>query len=655
MVSRFCRNLAGFAAPSKLRVTSESRHQIQLGNEMNMNTLLIRSLVFLFLVSSVCNAEGIPDRRWVFVLTNLQQKSTKEGPMGNDDLLALMDTMKSTTPQYNGLVIQDTWFGNAAEQSPEYKHQLTKFAERAKLLNIEVIPMIFPTGGSRSLLTGENIYLAEGIPVKDCLFAVEKVDGKLLAKPVQDVNVINGNFGKELNSGAPNATWKVTEDAFKVKRVTNPQGEGHVISIAKAADEAGFANIEQQLSAMKPFHQYELRYRILADQANEGHSFYAFLGVPLSGTSERKSLIQQNPAPDEDKSIGMKPGIWYEHRIVFNTLEFNNIVLSFNLESHETHLPQNVPKPLRFHIADVRIVNVAGFNLLRRSGCPLKISDGQDPTVSYQEQIADAQGDFLRWRDPVVDAPDNFGAIEYRTTDEGAFQHLPPLIEIPTGSRITESTKLNVSLFHGMTMDEEGVHTPVCLSHDLVFSQYRAEIETLKEYVNPITWILDHDEIRVAGRCRLCVEQGDTPARLLGRHIQRSLEIVKDVDQAAEVFTLNDMFDPKHNAVKLEAEASFFPYVDGSWQKSWEFLPLGVKIYNWNDLDLSLKFFGDRNREQMFVGYYDVPENSFKEETLRELRLARKHHVIGVTYASYDRNYKKLPDFAKLIEQVWSE
>ncbi len=89
--------------------------------------------------------------------------------------------------------------------------------------------------------------------------------------------------------------------------------------------------------------------------------------------------------------------------------------------------------------------------------------------------------------------------------------------------------------------------------------------------------MLSHDEIRVANWLGLGRTGENTAGALLAQNMRQTAGLVGRINPQAKLCVWSDMFDPFHNAVKG-------PYylVNGTYEGSWEGLPPGITIVNWN-------------------------------------------------------------------------
>jgi hypothetical protein len=217
----------------------------------------------------------------------------------------------------------------------------------------------------------------------------------------------------------------------------------------------------------------------------------------------------------------------------------------------------------------------------------------------------------------------------------------PPLVLTKT-SRIREGEKLKVSFYHTLMHMNYGVG--VCLSNDEVFQHLEQHLEMIKKAYRPKTYIMVHDEIRLAGWCECCNPPDSTTGQVLARCVRRCRDIIRRVDQQAEVVSWSDMFDPFHNAVDN------YWLTRGTMKGSWAGLDRDVLIGNWNHgrTKESLEFFAGRGHKQFLTTYYDRPN---WQKLVRDGLQASKGvpNVDGIMYTTWNNNYRHLEEFITLV------
>jgi hypothetical protein len=231
-----------------------------------------------------------------------------------------------------------------------------------------------------------------------------------------------------------------------------------------------------------------------------------------------------------------------------------------------------------------------------------------------------------------------------RTPSPGSyrFDHAPAALTITAHSRIKDGDRLRVSWYHPVVIQEFQV--AASLSDPKVFELLKDQAKRVNALLKPKTWFMSHDEIRVTGWCREAEASGKTPGQRLAENVRRCVEILHSESPGSRIAVWSDMFDPNHNAVDK------YYLVNGPLTGSWEGLPKGVIIANWNGgkAAASLKFFADRGHEQILSGYYD--------STDLQRGFGRWHDaargvpgVAGFMYTTWRHQFGPLEEYGKAI------
>jgi hypothetical protein len=276
---------------------------------------------------------------------------------------------------------------------------------------------------------------------------------------------------------------------------------------------------------------------------------------------------------------------------------------------------------------ELEFEELALVNVLRRPGCPLKVTS-KDGSVTYVEGK-----DF----EPVVDA--KLGQVpwegEYESAHEGA------RLRLTKGSRIKDGQTLLVSWYHPVVT--HGFQVMCCLSEPKVYDLLRDQAKRVNELFHPKTFFMSHDELRVANWCQACQARKITPGELLADNARRCTEILTAVNPKAEILVWSDMFDPNHNAVGQ------YYLVNGTLEGSWNGLAPRVGIANWNSgkAKESTAFFAGRGHTQLIAGYYDVDDLSGFTAWDAAVRGIPK--VNGFMYTTWGSKYGLLEAYGKAI------
>jgi hypothetical protein len=324
--------------------------------------------------------------------------------------------------------------------------------------------------------------------------------------------------------------------------------------------------------------------------------------------------FQDEPGKLSFADIGVKPDQdWTEHHIVFNSLDNDEV---------RFYVGAWTARSGKLWLDDARLEETAFVNLLRRPGCPLKVVDASGTVYSEGN-------DFAELRDTKMGSTPWTGSFDV--------YHEPPKLMIPPRSRIKQGKKLRVSFFHAVTIYDNQV--PCSLAEPRVFEVLHDQVQRVEDLFHPKTYMLSHDEIRVANWTDDEFRSDRSAGELLADNVRRCVAVVRGINPSARLCFWSDMFDPHHNAVKD------FYLVNGDLAGSWEGLPKDAIIVNWNSGKAreSLPFFANRGHKQVLAGYYDG-----RAEAIRTWLDAGRGllGIDGAMYTTWQQNYNQLEAFA---------
>ena len=143
---------------------------------------------------------------------------------------------------------------------------------------------------------------------------------------------------------------------------------------------------------------------------------------------------------------------WTQEHVVFNSLGNDSVTVSMGLWGGRRGV---------FWLDDVEMRLAGGINLLRREGCPLRVTN-EDGGVEYAEGK-----DFERWTDPKM------GVVPWAGNYE-VYHAVPPIV-VTKGSRIHDGDRLKVSYYHTQTVYDGAVCC--CLSDDARVQVFRGHAQ----------------------------------------------------------------------------------------------------------------------------------------------------------------------------------
>jgi hypothetical protein len=558
---------------------------------VRMRALLIAVVSLVLVPAATVRADGPPWQwLWVYASTNFQVNERA------DAFIALMQRAKKAG--YNGMLVADYKFGNLKDRPAWYYANLERVRKAAADIGIELIPAVMPVGYSGSILQ-HHPDLAAGIPVRECTMIV--TGGKAA---VADPSNRLSNGGFEEAGGRKMPGWDWMDACARRDTAVKRSGQASIrITAFREGNSHGNGRVVKKVT-LAPFRQYRVDVWI----KTEG----------LSGADE----VRINPLAGgralNYTSLGVKATQdWRRHSALFNSLDHTDVALYIGIWGGRDGA---------MWIDDVSLREVAGVNMLRRDGCPLRVTSADGRTV-YQEGR-----DFLPWRYPKM------GRVPWPGSYEVVHPE-PPLVPA-AHSRISDGETLKVSFFHTAVIHSGQV--ACCLLHPDLFKHLEEQVRLVKKHLGPRTYFMSHDEIRVAGWCDLCRAGRRTAGQALAENVRRCTAIIRKVDPEAEVFVWSDMFDPHHNARDTYYLAA------STFEGSWEGLSPDVHVCCWyfGKRSQSMPFFAARGHKILMAGYYDASDAKANVTGWRDAA-SKVEGAVGLMYTTWRNEYKDLEAFAK--------
>jgi hypothetical protein len=544
-------------------------------------------------------ADDAPPRyaqRWVWAMYNLQVDKNA------DQVIALID--RAAKSGYNGLVLADYKLNILDRVPANYFSNVKRVQEAAAKANIEIIPTVFPIGYSAGLLAHDP-NLAEGLPVKEAPYVVKGRDAVLASEPV--VKLTNGDLEEVKGDRFPGFSF---QDDPGTTSFADRDTVHHGKVACRMQDFAkGSANGNCRLIQRVKVRPYAC-YRFSAWVKTKDLKPRDF-HLLASGTRDTRPLTFHE--------AGLKPTQdWTQVDVVFNSRGESEVNLYAGIWGGRDGT---------LWIDELALEEMSLVNVLRRPGCPFAVTSADGATV-YEEGK-----DFAPVRD------EKLGRDPY--AGEYSFKPRSVSLRLTENSRIKDGDKLLVSWYHPVAT--HGNQVMCCLSEPKLYELLRDQAKRVNELLQPKTFFMSHDEIRVAGWCRACEQSKKTPGELLADNVRRCTEIIKEVNPKARVVVWSDMFDPKHNAVEK------YYLVNGPLTGSWNGLSKDVVIANWNGgkAAASLPWFAEQGHEQIIAGYYDGDNL----DNLKKWEAAAKNvkGVTGFMYTTWQHKYDLLEAYGKSL------
>jgi hypothetical protein len=286
---------------------------------------------------------------WLYYSTNFQ----------TNESIPKLDAIwrRAAKAGYTHILLTDSKFaklGDLGGMEKQYFGNVEKAKKLAAELKMELVPAMFDMGYSNNLLWHDP-NLAEGLPVKDSLFVVERGEARLVADPPV--------------SFKPRPDWK-----DEVVSISD--------GVATLADFKENGRINYKLK-VAPFRCYHISARVRTEE---------FTGQPhISVLAGKASLQHQN--------LGVKRNQdWTEHHVIFNSLDNAEVNIYLGVWGGGKG---------KLQWKDWKIEEVGLLNVLRRPGTPCVVKGyvaGQDyePIVDPRMGNKPWKGEYTAWHEPPI-------------------------------------------------------------------------------------------------------------------------------------------------------------------------------------------------------------------------------------------------------------
>jgi hypothetical protein len=524
---------------------------------------------------------------------------------------ALID--EAVAAGYTGLAFWDSalTFANRPGWSTA---NLATVVNYATSKGLKVLAAGAPIGYSNDMLQSDP-NLAEGAPIKGGQFTVS--GGALV--PINSLAPLT-NPGFE--SGQ--TTWFGTGDArigVDTSVAHTGSASGVIHGDATATDNARFT----QAMTLTPYRLYHIQLWFMTSGFSgnslnvEVLDFSTDAGAPVTRMAESPTMTSTSEG-------------WTVFDYAFNSGESTTVTLYVGVWGGFSGT---------VWIDDVLAEETSLVNVLRRSGTPLSL---YDMSTTYVEGT-----DYANVVDPALAA--NLGTYDP--------WHTPPVVTVPSGSQLKAGA--TVSMDYYTVVPQIGWEVSSCLSDPAIQTWNGANAKALTgAFPKGSGVFLGYDEMRQGDSCEECRAKGLTAGQLLAWNTEQTVATLNGVWGAGTTYYFwDDMFSPYHNAVNNYYD------VQGDLTGSWQGLPPGAVIMNWNlgNLTKSLAFFSGTDTsvtpaqphamQQIIAGYYDSGDGA--TSATQELAAANGiYGVVGLMYTTWQPDYSQLGPYATAAKAAWA-
>jgi len=185
---------------------------------------------------------------------------------------------------------------------------------------------------------------------------------------------------------------------------------------------------------------------------------------------------------------------------------------------------------------------------------------------------------------------------------------------------------------------EEKDYRYFCMAHPGVIGVWEEQIKRAEQIYHPLGWLLQYDEIRVAGIDERCRASGKSPGQLLRENVQKTVAMVRRTTPGRVIAVWSDMFDPYFNAT-----SKHYYHVNGSLTAAAGAVDRDVLILSWNDKPVSYGYWANRGNKQIVPLCFDHDDLTInQEESL--VRQAKRYggSFVGWMYSTWKRRYDEV-------------
>lgn len=473
---------------------------------------------------------------------------------------------------------------------------------------IEVIPMVWSVG--YGTMQSRDPSLAEGIEVADVPYV--RLGGKAVFDRSADADLLAGDGGFEKSSVRGGAeipagwdAWDRVGEVVAVDADVFRSGERSVRLSAFGRSQGGQARLLRKSLPLAPGRQYAVTGWVKATADFAPRSSLR-VQASLDGDFFAMTSVLGAPGTNGWCRFSVPLVIWREGCV-------NLYVGTWGARTGAVW------------VDDVRVEDVGVCGVLRRGGCPFSVK-------SFQSGREYVEGRDYCKVPPVRNA---------------VFSETPASLEIsiPKGSAISEGERLLVGGYVPVTV-KNGRQCSTCMSEESLYRHFMDSAKGIKAELDPKTWFISMDEIRMGGTCAACRAKNTDMAHILGECVTRQHGIIRKVSPGARICIWSDMFNPAHNA-----KDRFF-CCRGSFAGSWRLIPRDIIIVDWYGPKYgeSLPFWRREGFDVVAATYYDAP---FERRAVPDIRAAAAQpNVRGAVYTTWRSDYSKLADFADLLSRA---
>ena len=472
--------------------------------------------------------------------------------------------------------------------------------------SVEIVPMVWSVGYGTML--DRDVNLAEGIEVASVPYV--RRGAKAVFSPAGGTDLLrgDGSFERTVQRGGKTlpAGWDAWDKVGTVvavdENVSFAGGKSMRLSAFGVSD-GGQARLLRSPLKLAPGRQYAVTGRVKVSEDFAPRSAFRVTVMQNGNCISLTSVLG-----------GAATNGWVRFSVPLVLVEEGDVGL---------YVGTWEAKKGAAWVDEVKVEDLGLCGVLRRGGCPFTVKDAVSGKV-YREG-----------RD--------YGEVS--PVESVRFPRNPKSLElsIPDGSAICEGTKLLVSGYVPVTV-KNGLQCAACMSERALYRHFADSAKGVKKILDPKTWFISMDEIRMGGTCAACRAKKTDMAHILGECVTLQHAIIRRVSPQARICIWGDMFNPAQNAKDR------YYCCRGSFKGSWKLIPRDIVIVDWYGAKYSesLPFWRREGFNVISATYYDAP---FDQRAAKDIAAAAAYpNVQGAVYTTWRSDYSALEKFAALLK-----
>lgn len=394
----------------------------------------------------------------------------------------------------NGVNLTDYKFSFISKQTRNYFDSLQSLKNFATQKFLEIVPGVMPFGYSNSILYWDPS-LASGLPVFNQKFVIVNDTARLIPYKTDYLT----NPGCETFNGNNLPGFRYIDQPGQLSFVDTVIKHSGKASLRFSNFESipGYKNarlIHQIIT--KPYTLFHASAWVRSENLQYSGAFQ----IMATNTKGRQLCFITLNLPRNTNG-------WQKYDITFNSSDSDTLNVYWGVWG---------PTAGSFWLDDLILEEIPFINLIRRSGAPLSVSHSILDLV-YTEGV-----DYDSLFDPKL------GRVYSWYGEYDAWNQPPTFRRNPNG-KLRNGDTILISYYHTTYIYDGQVM--VSTTEPKTYEIIEKEFKILDSLIKPKTYFMNHDEIRIMNWDWGDQQQGTNPAGLLARNVNKSIDIIKEIQQ----------------------------------------------------------------------------------------------------------------------------